>query len=566
MLGLLAFFCLLLQSAVAEELIEGYTHEEAMKLGETMYRKGVLPSGEPMKALVMGDIPFDGRMFTCDDCHQRSGLGSEEGTVITWPTNGKELFAPRRRTGAYRPPPEDAEKIDGRKELPKYYQMEDVRPAYTEESLARVLRVGVDPAGRKLDPIMPKYRLGQSNMRILIYYLKNLSVEFSPGVDEKFIQFATVITDDVSERDRMAMLSALQAHIDAHNSQSRHENKRSASGPFYKSQRHQAYRELKLHVWTLRGPEESWRDQLETYYKKQPVFALLGGITGGSWQPIHGFSEEHKLPCILPITDLPVISDTDWYTLYFSKGMFQEGESAAKYIRAELKSGQKVKVVQLIQQENRRSEALAQGFQQTWEKMGYDDLSRLVVAGDKPITNEDWEKLVAGPDPVVLMVWLDGSSSLILKDLEKYSKQAKMVFASSTLMGNDFSAVPSQLKEQLLVTYPYSLTGEDDPTRMSVRRWLELRKLPLTDFTIQAKMYFLGWMLPGSIKNIRSEFFREYFLEGYDMMIDQDYSIAVYPRLTFGPAQRYASKGCYIAKLKKGSSSDLVPVSDWVTY
>ncbi len=79
-------------------------------------------------------------------------------------------------------------------------------------------------------------------------------------------------------------------------------------------------------------------------------------------------------------------------------------------------------------------------------------------------------------------------------------------------------------------------------------------------------MYFLGWMLPGSIKSMRSEFFREYFLEGYDMMIDQDYSIAVYPRLTFGPGQRYASKGCYIAKLVLGPKTELIPVSDWVTY
>jgi len=554
---------------LAAELIEGYTPDEALRLGEIMYRTGVLPSGEPMEALVMGDIPFDGRMFTCDDCHQRSGLGSEEGTVITWPTNGKELFSPRRRTGAYRLPQSVAEKQDGRRELPEYYQMKDVRPAYTDKSLARVLRVGIDPAGRKLDPIMPKFRISQSDMRILIYYLKHLSVEQAPGVDETTLHFATVVTDDVSEADKTAMLAVLQAHIDAHNSQTRHESKRAVSGPFYKSERHRAYRNLALQVWTLRGPEESWRAQLEDYYSKQPVFALLGGITGGSWGKIHRFSEEHKLPCIFPITDLPEISDSDWYTLYFSKGLYQEGESAAKYIRENFKSGDKLRIVQVSQQDNRRSAALAKGFDTTWQAMGNGPVENIVIPvdnGTAVISDRKWRDLFAGSEPVVLLLWLDGSHPEIYKTLTLNADCPKVIFASASLLDNDFSVLRDEIRENLLVTYPYSLPPEVEAARFSVDRWLKVRKIPLNNFTIQAKMYFLGWMLPGSIKNMRSEFFREYFLEGYDMMIDQDYAIAVYPRLTFGPGQRYASKGCYIAKLTEGPKPELVPVSDWVTY
>ena len=191
--------------------VAGYPADEALKLGERMYREGILPSGESMQAMVMGDIPVDGRMFTCDDCHQRSGLGSLEGTVIAWPTNGKELYQPRRRTGAYRPPTGKREKEGGRGTLPKYYQMEDVRPAYTDASLAYLLRRGIDSAGRKLDPIMPLFFLNKKNMDILIHYLKNLSVELSPGVDDTTLHFATVISAEVPEREKQAMLSVLQA-------------------------------------------------------------------------------------------------------------------------------------------------------------------------------------------------------------------------------------------------------------------------------------------------------------------------------------------------------------------
>jgi len=50
------------------------------------------------------------------------------------------------------------------------------------------------------------------------------------------------------------------------------------------------------------------------------------------------------------------------------------------------------------------------------------------------------------------------------------------------------------------------------------------------------------------------------------MMVDQDYAIAAYPRVSFGPNQRYASKGCYVVQLSSGEDPQLRPVSDWITY
>ena len=545
--------------------VAGYTADEALVHGEMMYRQGILPSGESMQAIVMGDIPVDGRMFTCDDCHQRSGLGSVEGTVITWPTNGKELYQPRRRTGAYRPPADDGKKKGGRGTLPKYYQMEDVRPAYTDKSLRRLLRSGIDSAGRRLDPIMPKYRLGREDMKILVHYLKNLSVKLSPGVDDTTLHFATVIGAKVSEDEKQVMLSVLQAHIDARNIQTRHQEKRAASGPFYKTEMHQAYRRLDLAVWQLQGPEETWRDQLENYYKKQPVFALLGGISRGSWQPVHAFSEDHKVPCIFPITDLPVISANDWYTLYFSKGYYQEGESAAKYLRSTLEDTKSSAIVQVFR---RSSEglALAEGFRRTWEGMGGSTPRELVLEPDSPVN----EQLLLGQLDLsgvsILLLWLTNEDKEVFRKIAGQVGHKTMMFTSATLLKNNFSVISDDLRDAVYITYPYILPDEKNMGSFVVTRWLQLRNIPPGDFITQAKMYFLGWMLPGALKSMRSEFFREYFVEGFDMMTDQDYAIAVYPRLTFGSGQRYASKGCYIVKLGKGPKPPLLPVSDWVTY
>jgi hypothetical protein len=79
-------------------------------------------------------------------------------------------------------------------------------------------------------------------------------------------------------------------------------------------------------------------------------------------------------------------------------------------------------------------------------------------------------------------------------------------------------------------------------------------------------MYFLGWMLSGGLMMMRDDFYREYFLDKFDMMIDQTYAIAVYPRLTFGQNQRYASKGCYIIQAGPGDSPRLIERGEWIVH
>ena len=544
---------------------EGLSKEEAQQLGERMYRDGILPSGEPMEAIVMGDIPVDGRMFTCDDCHQRSGLGSVEGTVITWPTNGRELFKPRRRTGAWRPPENEKAKQDARRTLPSYWEIEDARPAYTDESLAQVLWTGVDPAGRKLNPIMPLYQLDDRDMSILVYYLKNLSVDQAPGVDADTIRFATVVTDEVAEAERQTMLATLRAHIDTHNSQTRHQEKRAASGPFYKTEMHQAYRRFHLDVWELKGPENTWFAQLENHYQRQPVFALLGGLAAGDWQPIHEFSEKYRIPTIFPLTDFPVISESDWYTLYFSKGFYQEGEAAARYLHATENILPDARIVTVFR-ESRASKALLQGFAQTWKKFGRPEPEYLQLSPDTKLTGRFWQDVIKSHEPAVLILWLGAG------DLEKIGSTAQgeklplKIFMSSGLLDYEFGTIPDDLRDTVYLTYPQGLPESMEKRILAVKRWLQARKIPVTDLEMQAKIYFLGWMLPGAVKNMRSEFFRDYFLEGFDMMVDQDYAIAVYPRLTFGAGQRYAAKGCYIVQLTKGSSPALLKRSDWVIH
>jgi len=63
---------------------------------------------------------------------------------------------------------------------------------------------------------------------------------------------------------------------------------------------------------------------------------------------------------------------------------------------------------------------------------------------------------------------------------------------------------------------------------------------------------------------MKDNFYRDYFIDVISMHKDLD--VPLYERLSFGPGQNYASKGCYIVQLSKGAQPELVRKSDWVIH
>jgi len=558
-LTLLALLSLALPAALgaqAADTVAAESSQDALRLGERMYREGLLPSGEPMRAVVQGDIPVDGTMFSCESCHLRSGVGSIEGTVITLPTNAGWLFQPYR----------GARMTEiARERLPDHLRREESRPAYTEEGLARALRVGVDPAGRKLEAVMPRYFLDDDDMAVMIHYLENLSAEPSPGVTESTLHFATVISEGVDPEARAAMLLPLEAHVEATNTQTRHQERRATSGPFFKEEKYTAYRRLDLSVWELSGSPDTWRKQLEAHYEAKPVFALLGGITAGPWWPIHEFCEDNQIPALFPITDFPVVSESDWYTLYFSKGWYQEGEAVARYLRGQDDIGPEVSVVQLFH-DDPEGRALSRGLRETRRELGQPEVLDRVLDSNEILDKRFWRNLTESHGEAVFVLWLRGQDLANLDTLAESEGWPQLVFMSGPLLGEDIPDLPEAVRSFTFLTYPYSLPGEKPRADLAIRQWLNSKHIPITDERIQSKMYVLGWMLAGTIKMMRHDFYRDYFLDVTDMMRDQYYSVATYPRLSFGPGQRYASKGCYLVQVGPGPEPELIKKAGWVIH
>lgn len=535
----------------------GSSRDEILRQGERMYREGILPSGQPMQGLTQGDIPVDGRMFSCATCHLRSGLGSLEGSVLTLPVNGAKLFQPLSTAAE--------ENLADWETVPESFRAGHLRPAYTDATLARVLREGINPAGNKLNATMPRYKLDDADMAVLVEYLKNLSTVPPPGVTDTTLTFAIVFSPMAPAGDRAAMLATLNAYLRDRGTQTRDESERARRGVSFMRSMYTFKRQLELVPWELTGPPSTWRDQLGACLRQKPVFALLGGLAPEGWAPIHAFCEENRLPCLLPVTDLPVVSASDWYTIYFSKGVFQEGETAARYLRHRADVPPAAPIVQVYRDEP-AGRALADGFSKSWRRAGRPAPIEQVLPVGEPVTPELWKRLAARHPDGVWLVWLGPAEIESLPAGAGAAGQPRLIFLSASLLGPDLARVPEQIRPVTCLSYPYSLPEEKKNTRQAVEQWLRIRQIPLTSPVIQYKMYFLGWLLSDALLHMRRNFYREYFLDVLGMTIDQTYSIAAYPRLSFGPGQRYASKGCYVVQMSGDAQPRLIRRSDWVVF
>ncbi|MBV5349820.1 amino acid ABC transporter substrate-binding protein, partial [bacterium] len=177
---------------------------------------------------------------------------------------------------------------------------------------------GVDPTGQVFNDVMPRYPLDNRDMAILIRYLEELSSQPSPGILDNEFHFATIVTEDVSEADRQALIMPLQLFITQKNMQMDLYRDFIKFGFSPTIDMKYAFHRATLDVWELKGEPDTWQVQLAAYYKKNPVFAVLGGISNRNWQPVHDFCEAVRLPCLFPVTDLPAVSSTGWYTFYYT--------------------------------------------------------------------------------------------------------------------------------------------------------------------------------------------------------------------------------------------------------
>lgn len=579
---ILTFLALALLAAA-----EGTDQSALEQQGRRIYLDGRLSSGKPLLGKRPGNVIVSGREAACVQCHRRSGLGGVEGNEVILPISGHALF------GGGDPVIVQVDTL---------FNVGQSVPSkiYEDKAFAAAIRLGQHVSGRKLSALMPRYELSDLDLRALSAYLRTLSAAWSPGAKGSEIHLATVIAPGVSPERRKAFADTLNSMMNLH-------NLNVAAGGRHKvrpiERKLQSQRTWVLDFWELSGPSSTWAAQLQQRQQQNPAFAILSGLSDGEWRPVQDFCELNKVVCWFPSVDLvPEAAKTSNYSLYFSAGMQLEVDVIAKQlITAAKKPG---KVVQLVGS-NPLAQAAAAKVQQLFTRAGIEVLSVESSQMSAEATATALKSLSAED---ALLIWLNRDE--LQRLVSSASAPMSPVFLSATLIGDSLPTWPDEWSKNARLVQRLELPKMRAANLARFYDWLKNRQLPLVDEKMQSEVYFavnsFSWMVSSMLNNLYSDYLMDraeatlsmreamqvqeeiqsmmmggggrraqavqlinnnkepatQVAESADMSIlMKRESSTVYPRISLGIGQRFASKGAYLQKLstKDGASEWVVP-------
>jgi hypothetical protein len=532
-------------------LLQGAAHpgraaEPEVGVGRAIYLRGLLGSGSPLEGTREGSAPATGAEAACVNCHQRSGLGTVEGHLSIPPITGDYLFHSRAH--------DPAEAV-----LPYVESLHGNRDPYTAATLARAIREGLDSQGRPLGYLMPRYPLGDEDLAALVAYLETLGARQVPGVTDTVLHFATIIAPDADPLKRQGMLDVLEQYFVQKNLFPLKPSPRmlTSGRTQYSKSMYMANRHWQLHVWELAGPPSTWRAQLEQHLAAEPVYAVLSGIAGSNWAPVHEFCEQNAIPCLFPNVEVPVVAESDFYSLYFSKGVLLEAELIARSIL----DRPAARPVEQIYRAGDSGEPAARALAARLGEHGVEVHSTVLAAGAGPRSATAALRKAARRARGAVVLWLRPADLAALGEVQA---SAATVYQSGLMGGLEKSPLPAAWRAHTVMTYPFDL-----PDRRGVRLdyplgWFSFRHIPVVAEQVQTDTYLACSLLADVLNRMADNFARPYLIEQLQMQLEHRLITGYYPRLALSTNQRFASKGGYLVHFRDRRGTALVADGGWV--
>ncbi|MDH4560073.1 ABC transporter substrate-binding protein [Pseudomonas sp. BN411] len=468
--------------------------------GRRIYLEGVgSANGEISARVGAADTLVPAALMPCANCHGADGRGRPEGGVrppdITW----RRLALPYGQMQA-----------SGRSHGP-----------YDDGALARAVSEGVDPAGNRLDPAMPRFVMSLRDMASLSAYLKRLEEDRDPGVEEGELRLGTLLPTrgplaELGHTVEAVLRGALAQVNDA--------------GGIHG-------RRLTLVVRDSSADLQATKRALDQLLGEDRVFALLAPMVPALGDELSERIGAAGVPLVGP---LALFDEASANPLVFNAlpGLREQLFALAGYASSDLGLKQPEALVaypgdahQQVLAEDLALRLMDQGWSRV-RLLGYDTNN-----GDSVLRHA-----AKGAQGVFFL----GQSEAFarLADQLQAANLSPYLFAASSQVASSALRIPPRFSRRLFLAYPFmpaDWTPEGEAALLEIRR---SQGLGSQDAVLQVGAYCATVLLSEGLKRAGRDVSRDKLVSSLEGL--HGFRTGLTPALSFGPGERTGLAGAHI--------------------
>ena len=155
------------------------------------------------------------------------------------------------------------------------------------------------------------------------------------------------------------------------------------------------------------------------------------------------------------------------------------------------------------------------------------------------------------------MLWLNQQD---LENFKSTSDFPHAVYLSGHLLKGQLPKSLSSAKHEVFLVSPWGEPAMIEQRFAQVQAWMSDKGVAVSDELIQSNTLWLMLLVDDAVEQITHHFSPAYLIERIEDMMGNLSNSSLYPRISLGPGQRFAAKGCYILQLS--TDGQLKPVGD----
>ncbi len=491
--------------------------------GKQVYTSATSPSGGEITAYIpASSMEVPGEAMPCVNCHGADGRGRPESDVVPTDITWKELTKPY------------SIQLPGGRE----------RPPYDEGALRTAIVRGMDPAGKRLAPTMPMYRMPEGDLDALVAYLKRMGAEPDPGVTDSALRLGTILPREGRFGGMgLAMESMLKACLTEVNRQ----------GGIYN-------RRLELEVVELGDSPEAALGNLRRWLEGGDVFALVAPFIVGVDRKLARWAGSIDLPVVGPFTLFPLPAESMNHSVfYLFSGL---GDQARAFLDfASGGTGIAVGGLTLAAPEDELPAEDIEAVVGHARRRGIQPLEVLrYPAGGLPyeLKVREWQ------GKGVTLVLFYGSREELATLLEEGAARGwrPSVFLSGSQVTQEVFQLAAAHPNPLYLSYPMLPLDQTPAGSREIGRLMEAHGLRPVHFHAQLTAYCAVKILLEGLKSAGREVTRQGLINHLEKLYE--FETGLTPRLTYGPNRRIGAWGAHIVRVDP-HRKELTPVSGWIT-